>query len=155
MSFPMTRTQLPDPDYDAAYYDGVLPKRLFAWMIDAGLIVIAMLILSVLTAGIFFLLWIPVHAVLAFLYRWSTLKSRSATLGMRVMNIELRGPHGARLTSGEAALHTVSYLISATFFLIQIISIAMMIGRPFNRGLPDEIVGSVMINRPAGKPMQR
>lgn len=149
MSMSMTRTPLPDPTYDAAYYDGVLPKRLFAWMIDAALIVAAMLILSVLTAGIFFLLWIPVHAVLAFFYRWSTLKARSATIGMRVMNIELRGPSGAHLTSGEAGLHTVSYLVSATFFVIQVISIAMMIARPFNRGLPDEIVGSVMINRSA------
>lgn len=149
MSLSMTRTPLPDPTYDTAYYDGVLPKRLFAWMIDAGLMLVAMIILSVLSAGIFFLLWIPVHAALAFFYRWSTLSARSATLGMRVMNIELRGPSGARLSSGEAALHTGSYLICATLFIIQLISIGMMIGRPFNRGLPDEIVGSVMINRPA------
>lgn len=149
MSLTMTRTPLPDPDYDTAYYDGVLPKRLFAWLIDVALIVAAMVILSVLTVGIFFVLWIPVHALLAFFYRWSTIKAQSATLGMRVMNIELRGSSGVRLTSSEAALHTVSYLVSATFILIQIISIAMMVGRPFNRGLPDEIVGSVMINRPA------
>lgn len=149
MSFPMTRSPLPDPTYDAAYYDGVLPKRFFAWIIDAAIMLAAMLILSVLTAGIFFLLWIPVHAALAFFYRWSTIKAQSATLGMRVMNIELRGPTGARLSSGEAALHTVSFLVSATFFLIQLVSIGMMIARPLNRGLPDEIVGTVMINRPA------
>lgn len=149
MSYPMTRSPLPDPTYNAVYYDGVLPKRLFAWIIDAALMVAAMMVLSVISVGIFFLLWIPVHFALAFLYRWSTISARSATLGMRVMNIELRGPSGARLTSGEAALHTGSYLIFATFFLIQLISIGMMIGRPFNRSLPDEIVGSVMINRPA------
>lgn len=149
MSLSMTRTPLPDPTYDTAYYDGVLPKRLFAWIIDAGLIFVAMLILSVLTVGIFFLLWIPVQFAVAFLYRWSTLSARSATLGMRVMNIELRGPSGARLSNGEAALHTGSYLVCATIFMIQLVSIGMMIGRPFNRGLPDELVGSVMINRPA------
>lgn len=149
MSLSMTRSPLPDPTYDAGFYDGVLPKRLFAWIIDAGLIFCAMLILSLITAGIFFLLWVPVHFALAFFYRWSMLKAKSATLGMRLMNIELRGPNGARLSSGEAALHTGSYLISATVFVIQLISIAMMIGRPFNRGLPDELVGSVMINSPA------
>ena len=148
MSLTMTRSPLPDPTYDSAYYEGVLPKRLFAWAIDAALVLCAMLILSVLTAGIFFLLWVPVHFVLAFFYRWSTIKARSATLGMRVMNIELRGPRGDRLSSAEAALHTGTYLISATFFLIQLVSIGMMLGRPFNRGLADEIVGSVMINRP-------
>jgi uncharacterized RDD family membrane protein YckC len=124
----------------------VLPKRLFAWMIDVGLILVAMVILSVMSAGIFFLLWIPVHFALAFLYRWLTIKSRSATLGMRVMNIELRNHRGAPLTSGEAALHTVSFLVCASFLLPQLLSIGMMIGRPLNRGLPDEAVGAVMIN---------
>lgn len=145
----MTRTPLPDPTYDAAYYDGVLPKRFFAWLIDAGLMLVAMLILSVLTAGIFFLLWVPVHAVLAFFYRWSTISAKSATLGMRVMNIELRGPNGARLTRSEAALHTGSFLVCATVFVLQLVSMGMMIARPLNRGLPDELVGTVMINRPA------
>ncbi|WP_461426200.1 RDD family protein [Gymnodinialimonas sp.] len=144
----MTRSPLPDPTYDAAYYEGVLPKRLFAWAIDAGLIFTAMLILSILTAGIAFFLWVPVHLALAFFYRWSTIKAQSATLGMRVMNIELRGRTGARLSSQEAALHTGSFLFAATFFVIQLISIGLMIGRPLNRGLHDELVGSVMINRP-------
>lgn len=144
----MTRSPLPDPTYDAAYYEGVLPKRLFAWMIDAGLIFAAMLILSVLTVGIAFVLWIPLHVALAFFYRWSTIRAQSATLGMRVMNIELRSRFGARLTSQEAALHTGAFLFAATLFVFQLISIGMMIGRPLNRGLPDELVGSVMINRP-------
>ncbi|WP_224814590.1 RDD family protein [Hasllibacter sp. MH4015] len=143
----MTNASLPDPHYDAAFYDGVLPKRLFAWVIDASLIVAGMILLSIVTAGIAFVLWIPVHATLAFLYRWTTIKNRSATFGMRVMNIELRGPNGAPLTSGEAAIHTVSFLGFAFFFLLQLVSIAMMLGRPLNRSLPDEIVGSVMLNR--------
>jgi len=145
----MTRSPLPDPTHDPAFYDGVLPKRLFAWMIDVGLIMAVMLILSILSAGIFFLLWLPIHAAVSFLYRWQTLKTRSATLGMRVMNIELRGPSGAPLTGPQAALHTATYLIGATMLVVQLISIAMMIGRPFGRGLPDELVGTVMINRPA------
>lgn len=148
MSTAMINPRLPDPTYDAAYYEGVLPKRLFAWMIDASLMLAAMLILSVLSAGIFFLLWIPIHFAIAFLYRWITIKAQSATLGMRVMNIELRGPDGAPLTSSQAALHTLTFLACATFFLIQLVSVAMMIGRPLNRSLPDEIWGTVMINRP-------
>ncbi len=148
MSLAMTSTRLPDPQYDAAYYDGVLPKRFFAWAIDAALIFSCMILLSIFTAGIAFMLWIPVHAALAFFYRWTTIKNRSATFGMRVMNIELRGPSGAPLTPAEAALHTGSFLAFAFFFLIQLVSIGMMIGRPFNRSLPDELVGSVMINCP-------
>jgi uncharacterized RDD family membrane protein YckC len=142
-------TQLPDPTYDPAFYDGVLPKRLFAWVIDAALVVAVMLILSIFTAGIAFMLWVPIHAVMAFLYRWLTIRSRGATFGMRVMAIELRSNSGGHLTSGEAALHTLVFLVGATIFIVQLISMAMMIGRPLNRGLADEITGTVMINRPA------
>lgn len=149
MSLTMPHAPLPDPTYDVAYYDGVLPKRLFAWLIDVGLILAVMVVLSVVSAGIFFVLWIPVQFAVAFAYRWMTIREKSATFGMRVMNIELRGPDGARLTSGQAALHTGTFLVSATIFMIQLISIGMMIGRPFNRSLPDEVTGTVMINRPA------
>jgi uncharacterized RDD family membrane protein YckC len=144
-----TMTHLPDPTYDPAFYDGVLPKRLFAWVIDAALVVAVMLILSIFTAGIAFMLWVPIHAVMAFLYRWLTIRSRGATFGMRVMAIELRSNSGGHLTSGEAALHTLVFLVGATIFIVQLISMAMMIGRPLNRGLADEITGTVMINRPA------
>ncbi|MBF9045003.1 RDD family protein [Rhodobacterales bacterium HKCCE4037] len=144
MSQPMHH--LPDPAYDPAYYDGVLPKRFFAWVIDAGLIFATMVLLSILTAGIAFLLWIPIHAMLAFLYRWITIRNRSATLGMRVMSIELRNRLGQPLTNGEAVLHTAVFLVGATFFLIQILSIGMMIARPLNRGLADEATGAVMLN---------
>ncbi len=149
MSQTMTRSPLPDPTYDAAYFDGVLPKRLFAWVIDVVLILAAMLVINIFTAGVFLLLWLPMQAAVSFLYRWSTLRARSATLGMRVMNLELRGPTGAPLTSAEALLHTVSFLVGAAIVLLQLVSVAMMIGRPLGRSLPDEIVGSVMINRPA------
>jgi uncharacterized RDD family membrane protein YckC len=145
----MTHSRLPDPTYDAAYYDGVLPKRFFAWVIDVVLIVAAVLLVTVLSVGTLFILWLPIHAGLSFLYRWHMLRTRSATLGMRVMNIELRGRTGDPLTPGEAALHTGIYLIGTVFVLLQLVSIAMMIGRPFGRGLADELVGSVMINRPA------
>ncbi|MEX3015622.1 RDD family protein [Gymnodinialimonas hymeniacidonis] len=142
-------TNLPDPSYDAAYYDGVLPKRFFAWVIDAALIFAAMILLSIFTAGIAFVLWIPVHAVLSFFYRWTTIKNRSATFGMRVMNIELRNRDGQQLSDKEAALHTLVFLAGAMILIVQLISIAMMIGRPLNRGLADEITGAVMLNRPA------
>lgn len=149
MSIPMPTTHLPDPQYDPAYYDGVLPKRLFAWIIDAALTFAAMLLLSILTVGIAFILWIPVHFALAFFYRWLTIRSHSATFGMRVMNIELRNKRGQKLSNQEAALHTLVFLAGVVFLVMQLISVAMMIARPLNRGLADEVVGTAMINRPA------
>jgi len=67
---------------------------------------------------------------------------------MRLMNIELRGPTGARLTPTEAMLHTGAYLICASFFLPQALSIALMALGPRGQSLPDLFLGSAAINRP-------
>jgi RDD family len=144
----MMSTALPDPDRQSVFYDGVPTKRLMAWVADVVLIFILMLIIGVLTLTIAFWLWPLFWIATSFLYRTLTIAAGSATLGMRLMNIELRGPTGARLTGSEAMLHTAAYLISASFFLPQILSIAMMAFGPRGQSLPDLFLGSAAINRP-------
>lgn len=139
---------LPDPDYDHAYYDGVPAKRLFAWIIDVILISAMTLILGLLTLTVLLWIWPIVYFAMAFVYRWATIASGSATLGMRLMNIELRGPTGARFSTGEAALHTLAYLVCSGFGILQLISIVMMGFGSRHQGLHDLLIGSVAINPP-------
>lgn len=147
MSVLMT-SALPDPDRQAVFYDGVPPKRLIAWGIDVALIFVLMLIIGVLTLTVAFWLWPLFWVATSFLYRSLTIAAGSGTLGMRLMNIELRGPTGARLSGTEAMLHTAAYLISASFFLPQVASIALMVLGPRGQGLPDLFLGTAAINRP-------
>ena len=67
------RSQLPDPDLDAAFYEGVTLKRAIAWFIDfvviALLAVPVMLIFGVLTLGFGFLAAPFLFAAIAFAYR--------------------------------------------------------------------------------------
>lgn len=141
---------LPDPDYDSAFYDGVPAKRLFAWVIDVIIVTAITFLLGLLTLSLLWWVWPLVYVAVTFLYRAGTISSGSATLGMRLMNIELRNALGRRFTGGEAILHTLAFMVCTAFVVLQIISVAMMGLGSRHQGLHDLLIGSVMINRPNG-----
>jgi len=139
---------LPDPDYDPAFYDGIPAKRFFAWVVDVVLITAITFLLGLLTLSLLWWVWPVTFIVVNFLYRAGTIASGSATLGMRLMNIELRGATGARFTGGEALVHTLTYMVATGFVILQAISIVMMGFGARHQGLHDLLIGSVAINRP-------
>lgn len=147
MTVAMT-SALPDPDRQYVFYDGIPAKRLFAWIVDVGLLFVAMLILGIVTLTLVWWLWPLFWVTLSFLYRSLTIGAGSATLGMRLMNIELRNAQGQRLTGSEAMLHTGAYLVCASFFLPQVLSIAMIALGQRHQSLPDTLLGTAAINRP-------
>jgi len=147
MSLPMSHG-LPDPEYDHAFYDGVPAKRLFAWIVDVILVTATTFVLGLLTFSLLWWVWPIVYLTVDFFYRAGSIASGSATLGMRLMNLELRGPGGARFSRGEAVLHTLAYMVAAGFFILQLISIVMIALGARHQGLHDLLIGSAAINRP-------
>ena len=151
----MTRTYrprasgLPDPDYHAEFYDDVPAKRLIAWVID--ILIISLLVGFATMIGLFLpLLFLPfLYFCVSFLYRWVTIASRSATLGMRMMAIELRNADGHKLDGGQAFLHTAGYAFSVVTVPLQLISIVMMLVTPRRQGLTDTVLGTAAVNRRA------
>jgi len=139
---------LPDPEYQSVFYDGVPAKRFFAWLIDVVLITLLALILSLLTLTLLFWIWPLLYLALSFAYRTITISGGSATIGMRIMNIELRGPTGARLTPSEAVWHTATYLVCMSFALPQILSAVLIVIGNRHQGLHDHLLGTAAINRP-------
>ncbi len=140
---------LPDPEYNAEFYEGVTAKRGVAWVIDTVLTMILTAIIVPFTAftALFFLpvLFVVVNAV----YRWVTISSASATLGMRMTAIEFRRADGQVFDAGTAFIHTLGYLVSASMVLPQVLSVGMMMLSPRGQGLTDTVLGSVAINRSA------
>ena len=140
---------LPDPDRQPQFYASVPSKRLLAWVVDIIIILTLCLITVVLTAfvGIFFIgvLWL----IIDFCYRVVTIANGSATWGMRFAGIELRTADGARMDLPMALAHTTGYMISMSFFLIQIVSIVMMLTGARAQGLSDAFLGTVALNRRA------
>lgn len=139
----------PDPERHAAFYEGVLPKRFMAWLIDLVLIGLVTALIVPFTAftALFFLPFL--FLVVGFLYRWATLRGRSATWGMRLMNIEFLDRNGQRFDGATALLHTLGYTVSMAFVMPQVVSVVLMLTSSRGQGLSDLVLGSVAINSPA------
>lgn len=144
-----THSHLPDPKTQSGFYEGVVTKRLLAWVIDISMIAVIIVPIFIATLGLAFFIAAPLWFVISFLYRWATLSNRSATLGMRVMSIELRSARGQRLDGGTAFIHTLGYFLSSGMFLVQLVSIACMLGSRRGQSLTDLALGTVMLNQRA------
>ncbi|MCL5777361.1 RDD family protein [Limibaculum sp. FT325] len=146
---------LPDPDRDPQFYDGVPLRRLVAFVIDALVTLLLMatvglvgLLMGFVTMGLGWLLIVPAFALVGFIYRFTMLRERSATLGMLAAGIELRGPDGERLDGPLAAVHTLAYFATLYIPLAMLIGVALMAFNPRRQLLHDLPLGTAMINRP-------
>ncbi|ASP22113.1 RDD family protein [Antarctobacter heliothermus] len=139
-------SHLPDPERQVAFYDGVTVKRGLAWVVDTVLIALITLPISVFSiVGLFIL---PLmFLIIGFLYRWMFIAGGSSTPGMRLMSIEFRNSHGARLDGGEAFLHTLGFTVISSTVILQLGSIVMMFVTERGQGLHDMLLGTVALNR--------
>ena len=140
---------LPDPHAQPEFYEDVNTKRLLAWVVDVVLITGVTLLLSVFTLFTALLILPFVYAVISFTYRWITLTSGSATLGMRLFSLELRRADGEKFDAQTAFLHTAGYFASVAIFPLQFVSIGLMLFSERRQGLTDMILGTVALNRRA------
>ncbi|MGB3408258.1 MAG: RDD family protein [Jannaschia sp.] len=139
---------LPDPIRAPEFYRAVLAKRGFAWVVDVILITAMTFLAGIATLTVGFFLWPLFFVAIGFLYRVTTLYGRSATLGMRLMGIELRDVAGERFDGPTAALHVLGYCASMAFVLPALASIVAMFMTDRRQGLTDLLLGTAAINRP-------
>lgn len=143
---------LPDPDRDSQFYEGVPSKRLTAWIIDFLIITVFTLVASVaigiLTFGFGFALMPMIFFGTSFFYRTLTIASQSSTWGMRMMGIELRRQDGHRLDPATAAIHTGIFMLLMASVIGWIISSLAIVSTRYNQGLPDLFLGTTAINTP-------
>jgi uncharacterized RDD family membrane protein YckC len=139
----------PDPDMQPQFYDGVPSKRLLAWVVDTLVITALTVAVVPFTAfvGLFFLPFL--YLVLGFSYRVVTLSRGSATLGMRLMAIEMRDRDDEPFDLPTAFLHTLGYTVSLAMPLLQLISVVLMLSTERRQGLSDLVLGTVALNRRA------
>ena len=142
-------SQLPDPTRHAGFYAGVPVKRFIAFLLDLLIIFVISLVPVVATVGLGAFIFPVIFFVIGFIYRVVTLASGSATWGMRLMAIELRGLDASRFSFGDAFLHTLAFYISLGVFPVQIISIVLMLTTSRGQGLTDMLFGTVALNRRA------
>ena len=147
-----------DPIANPELFDGVLACRVFAFIIDVLIIALPVMgtamfifLLGFLTFGLGWLLLWPLHAVAviwALLYYGFTLGGpASATLGMRVMDIEMRTWYGAPAYFVLGAVHAIVFWITVSVFTPLVLVVALINER--RRCLHDILVGTVIINNEA------
>ena len=142
-------TALPCPMRSPEHYDGVVAKRGLAWVVDVAAITAMTLTAGLLTLGVGLFFWPILFLVVGGLYRVSTLAGRSATWGMRLMGIELRGHDGQRLDGAQAALHVAGYYASVMFMILPALaSVVAMFVTDRRQGLTDLVLGTAAINSP-------
>tara|TARA_R110002124_G_scaffold52394_4_gene150870 strand:+ start:5236 stop:5685 length:450 start_codon:yes stop_codon:yes gene_type:complete len=139
---------LPDPESDPQFYAGVPFKRLLAWFIDFFVIVILTLGASIATLGILAVLFPLTLLVINIGYRIYFLQLKSATPGMMLVGIEIRNHMGNRLTLRESFWHTIVFTLAIMTFVVNALSMIMMLVSRHHQGVHDYLCGTTAINRP-------
>ena len=151
-----------DPLLQPELFRGVLTRRIFAFLIDLVVlsvpVILAYLFIAVfglITLGLgwalFWLAW-PATVIWALIYYGASLGGpRSATMGMRVMDLELRTWYGAPGYFVLGAMHAVLFWISVSVLTPLVLLVGLFNGR--RRLLHDIILGTVVINSSVRNPL--
>jgi uncharacterized RDD family membrane protein YckC len=144
-----------DPQQQPELFRGVLTRRVFAFLIDLVVLTVPVVlgylfiaVFGVITLGLgwmlFWLAW-PATVVWAVVYYGASLGGpHSATLGMRVMDLELRTWYGAPGYFVLGAMHAVLFWVSISFLTPLVLLVGLFNGR--RRLLHDIVLGTVVIN---------
>ncbi|GAC1336238.1 MAG: RDD family protein [Bradyrhizobium sp.] len=144
-----------DPWLQPDLFRGVLTRRVFAFLIDLVVLSIPVILgcvfialFGVVTLGLgWALFWLvsPASVIWALIYYGATLGGpHSATVGMRVMDLELRTWYGAPSYFVLGAMHAVMFWISVSFLTPLVLLVGLFNGR--RRLLHDILTGTVVIN---------
>ena len=144
-----------DPWLHPELFRGVLTRRFFAFLIDLLILsipvilgVIFIAVFGVVTLGLgWALFWLvsPASVIWALIYYGASLGGpHSATVGMRVMDLEMRTWYGAPSYFVLGAMHAVAFWISVSVLSPLILLVGLFNAR--KRLLHDVVLGTVVVN---------
>ncbi|MFZ3234290.1 MAG: RDD family protein [Stellaceae bacterium] len=142
---------IPDPAAFPELYQGVLWRRVFAYLLDLVFIGIIMVGVWLVFAALWLLSFGLLGPVLWFLFglvplAYHTLLlsgSRSATFGMRAFDLELRSVSGERPSFLQSLIETVLFYVTVAMTCSLILLVAVFNRR--RRTLHDFLAGAVMV----------
>ena len=144
-----------DPMTQPELFSGVLTRRVFAFLIDLVVIAVPVIlgylfiaVFGLITLGIgwalFWLAW-PATVVWAVVYYGATLGGPySATIGMRVMDLEMRTWYGEPCYFVLGAVHAIVFYLSMSILTPLVLLVCFFNNR--RRLLHDLLLGTVVIN---------
>jgi uncharacterized RDD family membrane protein YckC len=147
-----------DPDLNPELFDGVLSRRVVAFCVDFVVIAVPVLLVAmfifafgIVTLGLGWALYwlLPAGSVIwAIIYFGITLGGpRSASIGMRVVDLEMRTWYGAPGYFVLGAVHAIGFWFTVSFFTPFVLLVPFFNRR--RRLLHDILLGTVVINNVA------
>lgn len=141
-----------DPDTHRDLYDGILSKRILAFVIDAIIVILLMIpaalvvfIVGVVTLGIGFVLYAALFTIVALGYVGLTLGGpKSATIGMRMTATEMRTWNGGRPFPLLAIMHALLFWFSVGLLTPLILLVGLFTRR--RQLLHDLLLGTLVVN---------
>jgi len=147
-----------DPAREPELFEGVLARRVVAFLIDLIIITVPLIFLAIfifmfglVTLGLgwfLFFLMSPIAVIWALVYYGMTFGSpASATIGMRVVDIEMRTWYGTPCYFVLGAVHAITFWLTVSFLTPFVLLVCLFNGR--RRLLHDMLVGTTVINNEA------
>jgi uncharacterized RDD family membrane protein YckC len=144
-----------DPWLQPEYFDGVLARRVIAFVIDLAVIMtpvvfawIFIFFFGIVTFGLGWLLFhlvAPAAAVWALFYCGATMGGpASATIGMRMVDLEVRTWYGAPCYFLLGAVHALVFWVTVSALTPLVLVVGLLNDR--HRLLHDILLGTVVIN---------
>lgn len=147
-----------DPVAQPELFENVLARRVIAFFIDVlviavplALLAVFILVFGVVTLGLgwfLFLLFTPISVIWALFYYGLTLGGPTgASIGMRVVGIEMRTWYGGDMYFLLGAVHAVAFWLTVSLLTPFVLLVGLFNDR--RRLLHDMLLGTVVINSAA------
>jgi uncharacterized RDD family membrane protein YckC len=144
-----------DPILHPEYFEGVLARRMIAFVIDLAIIAIPVVFacififfLGIVTLGLgwaLYFLVVPGSVIWALIYCGVTMGGpASATIGMRMVDIEVRTWYGAPCYFVLGAVHAIVFWITVSTLTPLVLLVGLLNDR--RRLLHDFVLGTVVVN---------
>lgn len=147
------RPELPDPASAPELFEGILTRRVVAFLVDSAIMILVTAVISIIgvVAGFFTLglAWVALPIVIPLVllgYYAATLGSpRRATVGMQAMDLVLTPTRGAPLDGWKILIHPLAFWL--TVWLAWPISLLFALLTPRREMVHDLIAGTLMLRR--------
>src|SRR3954470_1528501 len=147
-----------DPVTHPELFEGVLARRVVAFLIDVLVITVPLIFVAIfifmfglVTLGLgwfLFFFYGPIAVIWALVYYGMTFGSpASATIGMRMVDLEMRTWYGAPCYFVLGSVHAIGYWLTVSFLTPFILLVALFNDR--RRLVHDMLVGTIVINNAA------
>lgn len=135
---------------DLRVYEGVLSRRMMAFILDYVLVALMMIpfailvfVFGIVTLGLGWALFSVLFPAVALIYVWSTLGGpNQATVGMRMMDIRLERLDGRPIDGLVAVVHTVLFWAGNVLLTPLILLATLFLER--KRTVHDLLLGTVV-----------